>query len=330
VGGAAKISGAFLVVGAAWLMVSSAGIVAGVPAGAAIGVDNAEPPGGPRFAVGEITVTLTDPTRSVSYPGHRRVARSLVTLIRYPAAGDPSRADVRWAAPARASGPFPLVVFAHGFNATPAPYAGLLDAWARAGYVVAAPIFPLTNAHAPGGTNEADLVNQPADMSFVITRMLQADAAPQGTLSGLLDSQEIAVSGQSDGGSTALATAYNRHYVDRRVRAAMILSGAEIPGVRGYTFPPPSPPLLAVQGTRDTVNTPASTYRFFRLAPRPRFLLSLLGAPHLGPYTDEQPQLGIVERETVAFLDRFLKHLSGGRLRMNQAGNVRGLARLST
>jgi len=47
-----------------------------------------------------------------------------------------------------------------------------------------------------------------------------------------------------------LAVAYNSHYRDPRVDAAVILSGAEIPGVGGFTFPPGSPPLLATQGYR--------------------------------------------------------------------------------
>jgi hypothetical protein len=88
--------------------------------------------------------------------------------------------------------------------------------------------------------------------------------------------------------------------------------------------------LLAVQGTADTSNAPESTYRYFRIAPKPKFLLRLWGAPHLGPYTDEQPQLGIVERETIAFLDRYLKHLPGATTRMWKDGDVSGLASLST
>lgn len=109
----------------------------------------------------------------------------------------------------------------------------------------------------------------------------------------------------------------------------MILSGAEIPGVSGYDFPAPAPPLIAVQGTADTSNAPESTYRYFRLAPAPKFLLSLWGAPHLGPYTDERPQLGIVERETIAFMDRYLKRLPGARARMWKAGDSPGVAQLS-
>lgn len=280
----------------------------------------------PRYGVGEIVVTYTDYGRHVWLPGARHPQpRRLETIIRYPAAIAPGRVDVPNAAPVSTGRPFPFVVFAHGFNITPAPYAPLLQTWARAGYVVAAPIFPLTNSGAPGGPDESDLVNQPTDISFVISQI----GSGHGTLSGLIDPHRIAVTGQSDGGSTALAVAYNQHYFDRRIGAAMILSGAEIPGIGGYTFPPPSPPLLAVQGTGDTVNAPASTYHFFGLARHPKFLLSLLGAPHLGPYTNEQPELGIVERVTVAFLDHFLKHRRGAGWKMWRAGNVPGLAALA-
>ncbi|HEV3053487.1 MAG TPA: hypothetical protein VGX45_02450, partial [Solirubrobacteraceae bacterium] len=277
----------------------------------------------------EITMRFTDHSRFVTYPGQAPVPRQLVTEIRYPAIGDPARTGLHGATPARAGRPFPLIVFAHGFNITPDPYSQLLDAWARAGYVVAAPIFPLTNANAPGGANESDLVNQPRDMSYVITRVLIRSAAERGFLSGLLNPHEIAVTGQSDGGSTALAAAYNSGFADHRIRAAMILSGAEL-GVGAYTFPPPTPPLLAVQGTADTSNAPASTYRYFQAAPQPRFLLSLLGAGHLPPYTSQEPQLGIVERVTIAFLDRYLKQLSGAASRMTKDGNVPGVAALTS
>jgi dienelactone hydrolase len=299
---------------------------AGVAHGATLRL--AAPSNGP-FAVGEIVMRFTDHSRFVTIPRQGSVPRPLLTEIRYPALGDPSRTDVHGATPDRSSGPFPLIVFAHGYNITPDPYAQLLDAWARAGYVVAAPIFPLTNANAPGGANRSDLFNEPTDMSYVITRVLVRSAARRGFLSRLVNAHEIAVSGQSDGGSTALAVAYNSAFADRRIGAAMIFSGAEL-GVGAYTFPAPTPPLLAVQGTADTSNAPASTYHFFGAAPQPKYLLSLLGAGHLPPYTSQQPQLGIVERVTVAFLDRYLKRINGSAARMGGAGNVAGVATLTS
>jgi predicted dienelactone hydrolase len=219
--------------------------------------------------------------------------------------------------------PCPLIVFGHGYAVTPRPYAGLLRAWARAGYVVAAPVFPLGNAHAPGGPDESDLVNQPGDMSFVITEL-------ERRLPRLVARRQIAVSGQSDGGETALAVAYDVHYLDRRVRAAVILSGAKIPGVGGFTFPAPSPPLLATQGTADTINPPSFTRAFFDVAPRPKFLLWLLGAGHLPPYTTAQPQLRIVEAVTIAFLDRYVRGDRRAGRALRDAGRVPGVARLTS
>ena len=279
----------------------------------------------PSFAVGLEVVTFVDHSRLLHVPGRQSQARALVTQIRYPAQGSASSVDVSGAAPARARGPFPLVVFGHGYDETPGPYARLLRAWAGAGYVVAAPVFPLENANAPGGPNENDLNNQPRDMSFVISGVLALSGADRGFLAGLIDPQEIAVAGQSDGGETALAVAYDRYFLDRRVRAAVILSGSEMPD-GGFDFPRPSPPLLATQGTADTINPPNLTRAFYDVAPPPKYLLTMFGAPHLGPYSNEQPQLGIVERVTIAFLDGYLKDVPGAGTRIAAAGDVQGIS----
>jgi dienelactone hydrolase len=282
------------------------------------------------YAVGECVLRLVDPTRRIHLPppGNVSVPRTLLTYVRYPALGA-AGAEVPGAAPARAQGPFPLVVFAHGFDISPMPYARLLDSWARAGYVVAAPVFPLTGASGAGGIrilDEADVVNEPADMSFVISQLL---AVTQGQLAGLIDGARIAVAGQSDGGEAALAAAYSRRYADPRVRAAVILSGAEMSGIGGYRFPAGGPALLAAQGTADTSNEPRYTYAYFRAARRPKYLLKLLGAQHLPPYTGEQPQLSIVERVTSAFLDAYLKGNTASMQQLSTLGTVPRTAALT-
>jgi len=234
------------------------------------------------------TFVFVDGSRTIRLPDGRNVARRLATIVRWPVTG----------------GPHPLVVFAHGFALTPADYSPLLQAIASAGYVVAAPIFPLTNAHAPGGPEEADLVNQPRDVSFVITRLLALNRS-NGRFHGAVEPSRIAVAGQSDGGITALAVAYDARYRDRRVHVAIIMSGAR-PAAFG-SFPRDGPPLLAMQGTADPLNAPATTAAYFAVAHRPKFLVWLVGASHRPPYTDEQPQLGIVERSVVAFLGHYLQ-----------------------
>jgi dienelactone hydrolase len=283
---------------------------------------------GRSFAVGLRVLRLVDSSRTIRLAHGRSEPRTLVTYVRYPALGAPGQTDVPDAPAASSGGAFPLVVFGHGFAVTPGIYARLLQSWARAGYVVAAPVFPLENADAPGGPRESDLGNQPGDVSFVISGMLAAAGAPGGPLTGLLDPAHIAVAGQSDGGETALAAAYSRKLRDPRIGAAVILSGAEMSGVGGFDFSPGGPPLLAAQGTADTINQPRFTDAFFKLAPRPKFLLRLLGAQHLPPYTSQQPQLAIVERTTIAFLDLYFKHMSGALQRLVSAGRVRGKSAL--
>ena len=279
----------------------------------AVGVSAASPPPS-RASSGAFVFRVrlfrfVDRSRTIRLPDGRRVPRSLETVVRYPAAGNA----------------YPLIVFGHGYALTPARYARLLRAWTEAGYVVAAPVFPLENAAAPGGPNESDLINQPEDMSFVIGRLLALNARTNSVLYEKIDPSRIAVAGHSDGAETALAVAYDHRFRDPRVGAAIVLSGAPMPGMGA--FPGNGPPLLAVQGTADSINSPATSAGFFRLARRPKFLLWLLGASHLPPYTDRQPQLGIVERATTAFLDHYLK---GRPLRaLDEAAKRPGLTRLT-
>jgi dienelactone hydrolase len=277
------------------------------------------------FPVGLTVMRFVDRTRQIRLPDGATVPRTLVTYVRYPAAG-PAGTDRVGAPPARTAGPFPLIVFGHGFDVTPGLYAGLMQAWARAGYVVAAPSFPLATPSAPGGPTEVDLPNQPADMRFVISQMLRASSAPSGRMSGLISSGEIAVAGQSDGGDTALAVAYDPPFRDPRVRAAVILSGAEIPQLGAFTIRAGGPPLLATQGTADPINLPSATSAFYDAAPAPKYLLELLGASHLPPYSTQEPQLGVVERASIAFLGHYFKHTPLKRLL--RAGSVSGVATL--
>jgi predicted dienelactone hydrolase len=235
---------------------------------------------------------LVDTSRAIKLPGGKREARPVTTDLWYPPAKD-------------GSGPFPLVVFGHGFASTPFWYRHLLRAWADAGYVVAAPVFPLGNENAPGGPNEQDIVNQPRDMSFVITRLLALSSSSSSPLYGLIDPARIAVAGQSDGAETAYATAYESPWRDRRVRAALVLSGA-ILGPRRYVEHT-GVPLLAVQGTADRINPEIYSLDLFRAAGRPKFLLLLDGAGHLPQYTKAGTQrFAEVVRVTTAFLGHYL------------------------
>ncbi len=152
--------------------------------------------------------------------------------------------------------------------------------------------------------------------------------AKTGPLAGLIDPRRVAVAGQSDGGDSALAVAYDPRFRDERVHAAIVLSGAEIPAEGGFVFPTKGPALLATQGTADTINPPIATETFFEAAQRPKYLLSLLGAEHLPPYSSEQPQLTVVEHVTTAFLKGYLEHEATALRELPHLGNAAGIASL--
>ena len=226
----------------------------------------ADPATLPDRPVATFVRTWVDPTRpeppAGSFPGADR--RTIRVRFYLPVGGPPG----------------PLVVFAHGNNSAPEQYAPMLTDLARRGYVVAAPAYPGTNSDAPGGASPADLASQPADTTFVIDRVLEANRAP-GRLEGRIDPAHIAVGGHSVGGFTAGEVAFSETCGDDRVDAAVMMAAGRggCAGERDTTRPIP---LLVVHGDADT-NVPYALGRavFARAAP-PKYLLTVIGGRHSG------------------------------------------------
>ncbi|MDQ6836129.1 MAG: hypothetical protein M3016_08070 [Actinomycetota bacterium] len=293
----------------------------------------APPPRPPStYRVGITSLTLVEPAAAAANGRTATGApgRVLLTRVRYPATGRPAGAPVPDAPPDRVHGPFPLVVFSQGFNYPAEGYAALMDAWARAGYVVADPTYPRTDPSDLGGVSEEDIHHHPADLRFVISRLLAASGAGSGRLGKLIDRSAVAVAGQSDGGDVSLAVAANTCCRDPRVRAAVILSGAELPAFGGRYYGAGSPPLLVVQGDQDTINAPGCSAALYDGAPAPKYYVGLLGAPHLTPYVGPGPWQAHVERAVRGFLDLYLKRQPGGLLRLHRAAEAPGVTALTT
>jgi predicted dienelactone hydrolase len=192
---------------------------------------------------------------------------------------------------------------------------------------VAAITFPLTNPDAPGGPYRPDILDQPGDMATVAEQVIAASANGSSPLHGVVDPTEVALAGQSDGGDTALALAYNTCCRVIPVAATVILSGAELHSYGGFpgTFFPSGTtlaPLLAFQGTDDPVfNPPAYTNQYFAAAPQPKYLVCLNGADHLEAYTTTDTYEAIVAQASVDFLDAYLWHQPGALAAMTAVTN---------
>ena len=273
------------------------------------------------FAVGAVTFTVTEPATASS------AARSFPVTVRYPAEGPVGEARSGLAPRA---GPYPLVIFSQGFDISPEAYAGLLDAWSAAGYVVADPAYPHTSPGAAGGVIRTDIVHHPADLSFLVTTLLADDHA-SGPLAGMIAPAPVGVIGQSDGGDVSLAVAANTCCRDSRVGAAILLSGAELSWFPGSYFTNGSAPLLVVQGTADLVMNPVTcSVTLYDAAPRPRYYLSMLGQDHLSAYVPAGPARSTVAAVTTDFLNAYLKHLPDALAAMHAAGDVAGRAHLTS
>jgi len=179
-----------------------------------------------------------------------------------------------------AHGPYPLIAFAHGFNAAPETYADLLAHWASAGYVVAAPTFPLSSGTSPCGAVAGDVVNQPQDMSFVITSVLREADGHAGPLSGLVDDHHIGAAGHSNGGITVYGLVGNTALRDKRVTAAAILSATAQNFPKGKYDLAHLPPVLFVHGTDDALVPYSAAVDGFNAARGPKGLLSITGGDH--------------------------------------------------
>jgi hypothetical protein len=259
-----------------------------------------------RYAVGTSTRTFVDSSRSTSPNGSfaGSPARTLPTELWYPAGGDPGAAAVADAPPDRTHGPYPLVLFAHGYAVTPDFYAPLLERWAAAGYVVAAPVFPILSG-SDGGASHVDYEKTFGDASFVITAVLQLGGGDP--LAGIVDPDRIAAAGHSDGEVVSFGVGFLECCRDPRVRSVIAMAGdlanANNPSVRDT-----GTPILHIMETGDEYDPYPHSIQWDRdNLTAPRWMVTL-DSSHVPPYTRPgDPAFELVSTITVAYLDGTLK-----------------------
>jgi dienelactone hydrolase len=283
-----------------------------------------------KYAVGMKTQSFADNSRPTEGIGP---GRTLLTAIYYPAQGPPADQPTANAPPDTSSGPYPLILFSHGLGARGVAYENILKAWASAGYVVAAPDYPLSNTNAPGGAQFgraiADTKNQPADATFVINQVIKLDKQKQG-LGGIIDATRIGASGHSLGGITTYGLAYSGCCRDKRVKAAIPMSGITgvVEGPESY-FQGAATPLLAVHGNSDGTVPYAADMNGFARAKTPKYFLTFLGAGHVTPFLGgDNASAMALKQSTIDFFNRYLKDDKAALDKLRTDANVPGASSL--
>ncbi|MFI5047450.1 MAG: alpha/beta hydrolase family protein [Acidimicrobiia bacterium] len=243
------------------------------------------------YGVTTATRTFVDHTRATSPNGDAPGApdRTLVTSFWLP--------DV--------PGTYPLVVFAHGYAVTPDFYTPMLERWAAAGYVVAAPTYPILSG-IPGGASHVDYEETFADTSFVITSVLAL--GKDDAVGARVDADRVAVAGHSDGEVIAFGVGFLECCRDPRVRAVIAMAGnlenANNPHVRDT-----GTPILHVMETGDEYDPYPDSIAWDRAnLTTPRWMFTLQGATHVPPYqVPGNPHFELLASVVVDFLDGTLK-----------------------
>ena len=230
------------------------------------------------YQVGETTLNLFDTSRPTApngtYSGDSS-GRSLITEVWYPKpeAGKPN-------------GPYPLIVFAHGFMAFRTQSTRLCKHLASHGYFVVSPDFPLSGmagyTYNRGGPDIADVINQPGDITFLINTFLGYSNTAGNQFAGMIDPEKIGMTGHSLGGLTTILASEGMK-ADPRIKAAVPLSPIACFLEQEYYNFGQQVPVMVMTGTKDLI-TPFdsnATLTYANLKP-PKYLVGIKGGTHVG------------------------------------------------
>ena len=218
-------------------------------------------------------------------------------------------------------GPWPVLLFSHGFHGCGGQSSFLTAALAEAGYAVFAPNHKdaacgdiagwMRRSDEPFGEPQRWSAASYADRAADLRQLLDA-LATDPRYAGKLDLGRVGLIGHSLGGYTVLGMAGGwPGWKDKRIKAVLALSPYAQPfAVAGTLDGLAGIPVMYQGGTRDTGITPFVTRPggIYDKTPAPKYLVEFDGAGHFA-WTDLNPMF---QSDIIAYSRAFLDHALKG------------------
>lgn len=187
--------------------------------------------------------------------------------------------DAHPGAAAATGGPFPVVLFSHGYAGFPEQSAELTTHLARWGFVVLAPDHVERSLDGLLGTAAKSITHKLTDvqvLSQTIDLAIAENHRSGSPLQGLVNANEAAVIGHSAGAEAAYDTASR----DRRIKAFISYS-VSLGGPDGQPVPPPPQvPGMVMIGTKDGVIPIAANRQVYQGMRPPKYLVTIRDGGH--------------------------------------------------
>jgi len=177
---------------------------------------------------------------------------------------------------ARSGGPFPVILFSHGFGGERLYYSHLLAGIASWGYVVVSADYLERGlaAQALKSSVKPTAAQDTAIMQSSLTAALAASTDPSSPMHGVADQMRVAAVGHSAGGQTAF---------DALAFPSVLTAVGWAPV--GPTGAPSAKPVMLIGAEGDSAVTPSYVATTFASFPGPRTLVEISGEGH-NTYTD--------------------------------------------
>lgn len=232
------------------------------------------------FLVAQLDLTLEDRNRPIAKTDSHAASpsRRMATTIFYPASRP---APLFGDAPVAGGGPFPVLMYSHGFSSSRDEGATLGNLAASYGYIVVSPDFPLTNLLANNGNPDpTDGINQAGDVSFLLDELVDMSHDPEHVLFDAVDDTRVGATGVSGGGLTTLLVSFHPEVLDPRIKATAPIAPLASFFMEGF-YHTRELPMLLVHGDIDAFLEYRRNARvaFERAQPNAR-LMTIAGGSH--------------------------------------------------